>query len=116
MAKQFGEQADLAGTGDAGNGSAGQADFQYGSIMRIGHLGDEKGGLAPGAIRCRTFPSRDPSGKCGILDAALSSKGWRAEAAGFECRENLLLVLRGVAGATAAVRLDDGAVGLIGDG
>ena len=116
MAKQFGEQADLVGASGAGNGTAWQADFQCGFVRRVGHLGDEEGGLAVGAIRCRTFPRRNPGGKGGILDAALSRKGWRAEAAGLECRENLLFVLRGVAGAAAAVRLDDGAGGLIGDG
>jgi hypothetical protein len=66
MAKQFGEQADLVGAGGTGNGSAGQEDFQHGCVRPIGHLGDEEGGMAAGAIWSRTFPCCYPSGEGGI--------------------------------------------------
>ncbi len=44
--QQFGEQANLIGTWDAGEGATGQVDLERGAIRRCGQLGDEDGGLS----------------------------------------------------------------------
>lgn len=49
MAQEGGDEADLVGAGDTGDGSAGQVDFQGGRAGFRGEFGDEEGGRAFGA-------------------------------------------------------------------